>query len=56
MLFWDRLYNMCAIKDCKPNTMAKAIGLSTATVTNRSIILLLFHRKSTFINLIHANT
>lgn len=33
MLFWDRLYNMCAIKDCKPNTMAKAIGLSTATVT-----------------------
>lgn len=32
-MFWERLYSMCLTKDCKPNTIAKAIGLSTATAT-----------------------
>lgn len=33
MPFWERLYNMCITKGCKPNTIAKSIGLSTATAT-----------------------
>ena len=33
MSFWERLYDMCIEKGCKPNTVAKAIGLSTATAT-----------------------
>lgn len=33
MPFWERLYNMCVAKGCKPNTIAKSIGLSTATAT-----------------------
>ncbi len=33
MSFWERLYDMCIEKSCKPNTVAKAIGLSTATAT-----------------------
>lgn len=33
MPFWERLINMCTIKGCKPNTIAKSIGLSTATAT-----------------------
>ena len=33
MPFWERLYDMCARKGCKPNTVAKAIGLSSATAT-----------------------
>ena len=32
-MFWERLYNMCLQKGCKPNTIAKSIGLSTATAT-----------------------
>ncbi len=32
-MFWERLYNMCIQNGCKPNTIAKAIGLSTATAT-----------------------
>lgn len=32
-MFWERLYNMCLNKGCKPNTIAKSIGLSTATAT-----------------------
>lgn len=33
MSFWERLFNMCTDKGCKPNTVAKSIGLSTATAT-----------------------
>lgn len=33
MSFWERLYDICVKKGCKPNTVAKAIGLSTATAT-----------------------
>lgn len=33
MPFWERLYDMCEQKGCKPNTIAKAIGLSSATAT-----------------------
>lgn len=33
MFFWERLYEMCSKKGCKPNTVAKSIGLSTATAT-----------------------
>lgn len=33
MSFWERLYKMCDEKGCKPNTIAKSIGLSTATAT-----------------------
>lgn len=33
MLFWERLYKTCTEKGCKPNTIAKSIGLSTATAT-----------------------
>lgn len=32
-MFWERLYGMCEQKGCKPNTIAKAVGLSTATAT-----------------------
>lgn len=32
-MFWERLYSLCLEKKCKPNTIAKAIGLSTATAT-----------------------
>ncbi len=32
-MFWTRLYNLCIEKKCKPNTVAKAIGLSTAIAT-----------------------
>lgn len=32
-MFWERLYNLCLQKGCKPNTIAKSIGLSTATAT-----------------------
>ena len=31
--FWDRLYHLCTKNNFKPNTVAKAIGLSTATAT-----------------------
>lgn len=33
MPFWERLYDLCLTKGCKPNTVAKFIGLSTATAT-----------------------
>lgn len=33
MPFWERLYELCLKKGCKPNTIAKSIGLSTATAT-----------------------
>lgn len=33
MLFGERFYNMCTAKGCKPNTIVKSIGLSTATAT-----------------------
>ena len=33
MIFWERLYEMCMKRSCKPNTIAKSIGLSTATAT-----------------------
>lgn len=32
-MFWERLYDLCEKNKCKPNTIAKAIGLSTATAT-----------------------
>ena len=32
-MFWDRLIDMCTKRNCKPNTIAKSIGLSTATAT-----------------------
>ena len=32
-MFWERLYHLCTKNNCKPNTVAKAIGLSTATAT-----------------------
>lgn len=32
-MFWDRLYHLCEKNNCKPNTVAKNIGLSTATAT-----------------------
>ena len=32
-MFWERLYNLCLQKGYKPNTIAKSIGLSTATAT-----------------------
>ncbi len=32
-MFWDRLYEVCLQRGCKPNTMAKEIGLSSATAT-----------------------
>ena len=32
-MFWDRLYHLCTKNNFKPNTVAKAIGLSTATAT-----------------------
>ncbi len=32
-MFWENLYNLCEEKNCKPNTVAKAIGLSTAIAT-----------------------
>lgn len=33
MPFWERLYELCLKKGCKPNTVAKSIGLSTAIAT-----------------------
>lgn len=32
-MFWERLIIMCDKHNCKPNTIAKAIGLSTAVAT-----------------------
>lgn len=32
-MFWDRLYHLCEKNNCKPNTVAKNIGLSTAIAT-----------------------
>lgn len=32
-MFWERFYNLCLKKNCKPNTVAKNIGLSTAIAT-----------------------
>ena len=32
-MFWERLCDMCVKKGCKPNTVARAIGLSSATAT-----------------------
>ena len=32
-MFWERLYYLCTKHSCKPNTVAKAIGLSTAIAT-----------------------
>ncbi len=32
-MFWERLYKMCLQRNCKPNTVAKAVGLSSATAT-----------------------
>ncbi len=32
-MFWERLYSTCLQKGYKPNTLAKAIGLSSATAT-----------------------
>jgi len=32
-MFWERLYGLCEKQGCKPNTVAKAIGLSNATAT-----------------------
>lgn len=33
MIFWERLFDMCVKKGCRPNTVAKAIGLSNAAAT-----------------------
>lgn len=32
-MFWDRFVELCEKKGCKPNTVAKALGLSSATAT-----------------------
>lgn len=32
-MFWERLYNLCLENNYKPNTVAKEIGLSSATTT-----------------------
>lgn len=32
-MFWERLNQQCLQKNCKPNTVAKAIGLSNAIAT-----------------------
>ncbi len=32
-MFWERLLTMCEKQKCRPNTIAKNIGLSTATAT-----------------------
>lgn len=32
-MFWERLYELCLQNNCRPNTIAKNIGLSTATAT-----------------------
>jgi transcriptional regulator with XRE-family HTH domain len=32
-MFWERLYDLCIKNGCRPNTIAKNIGLSTATAT-----------------------
>ena len=32
-MFWERLCQMCIEKNCKPNTVARAIGMSSATAT-----------------------
>ena len=32
-MFWERLYQMCIERNCKPNTVARAIGMSSATAT-----------------------
>ncbi len=32
-MFWKRLYQMCIERNCKPNTVAKAVGMSSATAT-----------------------
>lgn len=32
-MFWERLYDLCIKKGCKPNTVAKSLGLSSATAT-----------------------
>ena len=33
MPFWERLNGMCDKHKCKPNTIAKELGLSNATAT-----------------------
>ena len=32
-MFWERLYHLCTERNCKPNTVAKSLGLSNATAT-----------------------
>lgn len=32
-MFWQRLYEICLKRGCRPNTVATAVGLSTATAT-----------------------
>lgn len=32
-MFWERLCELCTIHNCKPNTIAKDIGLSSAIAT-----------------------
>ncbi|MCI8336563.1 MAG: helix-turn-helix transcriptional regulator [Peptococcaceae bacterium] len=32
-MFWEHLYQMCIERNCKPNTVARAIGMSSATAT-----------------------
>ena len=32
-MFWERLCKLCEANNCKPNTVAKALGLSTAAAT-----------------------
>ena len=32
-MFWKRLCELCEANNCKPNTVAKALGLSTAAAT-----------------------
>ncbi len=32
-MFWERLYDLCLKNNCKPNSLAKSIGLSSAIAT-----------------------
>jgi len=32
-MFWEKMTEMCRRRHCRPNTVAKAVGLSSATAT-----------------------
>jgi len=32
-VFWERFYSLCALNGCKPNPLAKELGISSGVVT-----------------------